>query len=224
MSAAAPRVRLTIMLSRRTSLTLPALTLAALAMLPLPSAAQYKIVGPDGRVTYTDRPPTDGSAKVIAIGRDARAAEAAAVQLPLALRQVVARFPVTLYTSPDCTPCETGRKLLTQRGVPFTERQILNDEDAAALERLSGSRTVPMLGVGSQLLRGYLEADWQSTLDVAGYPRESQLPRGWNAPSPAPLVARQAPAEPPRPRTPTPDLPPAPSTDGAAEGSGGIRF
>ncbi len=36
--------------------------LCAVSLLALPAAAQqlYKYVGPDGRVQYTDRPPTDG--------------------------------------------------------------------------------------------------------------------------------------------------------------------
>ena len=194
--------------------------LLALLLAAGASHAQYKVVGPDGRITYTDRPvAAEPGAQVQALRRDASPASSAPL-LPLELREPVARFPVTLFTSSDCPPCDSGRKLLQQRGVPYSERLVSSDDDIAALQRLSGGRTVPALTVGSQALRGFQDADWQGTLDLAGYPKTSRLPRGWAPPPPAPLVTRspepaapaqRAPAEPP-PQTP------------AAAGSGGIRF
>ena len=121
-----------------------------------PALAQYKVVDADGRVTYTDRPPVAETARVSPLGRSgapAAGSAAAEVGLPFELRQLSARFPVALYTGANCTPCEAGRQLLRQRGVPYTERQIVSDEDSAALERLSGGRTIPSLTVGSQALR-----------------------------------------------------------------------
>ncbi|HMO47588.1 MAG TPA: glutaredoxin family protein [Rubrivivax sp.] len=202
-----------------------ALALAALAAgcLALPAAAQYKVVGPDGRITYTDRPPTDGSARVSTLGREAAAPPAPQDALPQELRQLAQRFPVTLYSSADCTPCDAGRQLLLQRGVPFTEKLVASNDDAAALERLSGARTVPALTVGAQVLRGLSHDEWASYLDLAGYPRESRLPRGWQAAPATPLAARAAPAPaaPPdaparRPAAATPEAPPP--------APGGIRF
>ena len=74
---------------------------------------QYKVVAPDGRVTYTDRPPADASAKVTELGRRIAPAEPApSATLPLDLRQLVERFPVTLFTAADCAPCDRGRELL----------------------------------------------------------------------------------------------------------------
>ena len=78
---------------------------------------------------------------------------AALASLPIELRQTVARFPVTLYTSTDCSPCESGRRLLQARGVPFVERQVTSGDDAEALNRLTGGRSVPTLTIGSQALR-----------------------------------------------------------------------
>ena len=165
---------------------------AALAGLASPAWAQYKVVAPDGRVTYTDRPPADANLRVAPLGRGAPADAAAQDPLPAALRQTAARFPVTLYSSADCPPCEAGRKLLLQRGVPFTEKLILGDDDAAALQRTLGSRTVPTLTIGTQALRGLSESEWASYLDLAGYPRESQLPKGWQPAAATPLTARQS--------------------------------
>lgn len=159
-----------------------------------PAAAQYKIVGPDGRVTYTDRPPTEATGRVSTLGRGGAAAAAAteASLLPFELRQVVARYPVTFFSGENCQPCDAARQLLQQRGVPYTERRVSSDEDQQALERLVGGRMIPAMTVGAQPLRGFNPGDWASFLDAAGYPRESRLPRGWQPPPVAPLVERVA--------------------------------
>ena len=173
-----------------------------------PAGAQYKVIGADGSVTYTDRTPVDSSAKVQAMRRDGSLAattpatapaagtpaSTAPVALPFELRALVARFPVLLYTTnQDCSPCLQARNLLTQRGVPYSERSISSDDDIGALQRLTGGRSVPALTVGAQALRGFQEQDWQSTLDLAGYPKESRLPRGWQAAPISPLVALKGP-------------------------------
>lgn len=160
-----------------------------LAAAPWAAQAQYKVVGPDGSVTYTDRPPA--GAKVTAIsGRGGATPLAADSDLPFDLRQVAGRYPVTLYTAPECPPCDSGRQLLQQRGIPYTERSVTTDDDAAALERAVGGRTLPSLSIGSQGLRGFGATDWSAYLDAAGYPRTSRLPRGWQPPAVTPLTVR----------------------------------
>lgn len=175
-----------------------------LALLALPAWAQYKVVAPDGSVTYTDRPPVEANLRVTPIGRNAQAAAVAEVGLPIELRQVAGRYPVTLYTANDCAPCDSGRKLLQQRGVPYAERRISTEDDLLALERLVGARTVPALTVGAQPLRGYSESDWTSYLDAAGYPSVSKLPRSWPVPAATPLVERAAVAPAATPRAAAP--------------------
>lgn len=182
-----------------------------------PALAMYKVVQPDGSVTYTDRPPATGNARVTALGRDAGAAGGGAgaseASLPFALRQAMQRYPVTLYTSADCAPCAAGRQLLQQRGVPFRERLVLTVDDAAALERLVGGRTVPALSVGNQPLRGLSPSDWTAYLDAAGYPRTSQLPRNWPQAPVTALVERATPATTAAaPALATPAPAPAPAT------------
>jgi glutaredoxin len=202
----------------------------ALAAMALPAAALYKVVGPDGRVTYTDRPPSDGSARVSTLGRDAvNEVPAAQANLPQELRAAATRFPVTLYSAADCAPCDAGRQLLVQRGVPFTERLIVSEDDAAAMERVLGARTVPGLTIGSQVLRGLTPADWSAYLDAAGYPRESRLPGSWQAPAATTLVVRRSAGPTPAPRpaasAPARSAPaPAPSIPVVPAGGSSIRF
>lgn len=166
------------------------LFIGALAAAAWPGWAQYKIVGADGRVTYTDRPAVEAGASVSAFQRSGVIAEATPPPLPLALRQAAQRYPVTLFSATDCAPCEAGRKLLQQRGVPFIEKSISSEEDATAMEQALGARTVPSLTIGKQALRGLSEAEWSAYLDAAGYPRDSALPKNWRAAPATPLAPR----------------------------------
>jgi glutaredoxin len=161
----------------------------------LPSHAQYKVVGPDGKITYTDRPPTTTEGKLVPLTAKAGSGTAASdAPLPLELRQPASRYPVTLYTiSGACELCSSARQLLRQRGIPYAEKQVLSAEDGEALERLSGGRDIPTLGIGSQTLRGLASEVWSSYLDAAGYPRESRLPPNYVYAAPTPItVARNA--------------------------------
>jgi len=187
-----------------------------------PVQAQYKIVGSDGKVTYTDRTPSQSEGRVTALGARA-AASAPEVELPFELRRVVNRYPVTLFvTSGACEPCESGRTLLRQRGIPYTEKQVLTGEDSEALEKLSGGREAPTLTIGSQIVRGLAPDLWNGYLDAAGYPRESKLPSAWQPRPATPLVERREAAVAPAPQRPA--APEASPFDRLPATSGGIRF
>jgi glutaredoxin len=212
---------MTIPIARHPALCATGLALALVLAAPL-AHAQYKVVHPDGSVSYTDRPPVTSNVRVTPMSRPGtRALASPETNLPAELRSAVSRHPVTLYTSAECGPCDTGRRLLQQRGVPYTERRVLNEDDAAALERLLGGRTVPSLTIGAQPLRGFSEADWSAFLDAAGYPRENRLPRGWQQAEATPLAERSAPVA-PAPAAPAPAPAPAPVVPPPAPGS--IRF
>ena len=77
---------------------------------------------------------------------------ATAAPLPFELRQVVSRYPVTVYTAPNCAPCDAGRGMLVARGIPFSERSVSTMEDIEALQRISGTASLPytltMVGYG----------------------------------------------------------------------------
>jgi glutaredoxin len=168
---------------------------AALASAPA-SAQVFRIVGPDGRVTFSDRPPVQGSAAPAKAVPLPSAAAAASVQLPLELRNATGRYPVTLYSAAECGPCNQARSFLSSRGIPFTERTISTEEDVAALQRLSGGNQLPFATIGGQQMRGFSDTEWAQYLDAAGYPKTSQLPPNYrNAPA-TPLVAVQRPATP----------------------------
>lgn len=175
---------------------LPALLLLALA--GAPAHALFKVVGPDGRVTYTDRAPSPSDGRMEPVSKDTgRSSDPA---LPYALRQVASRFPVTLYTAADCgDACNMARAFLARRGVPYAERIARTQEDKEAWERIVGGTQAPTLMVGNQSLRGFAPSAWDETLDVAGYPKTSLLPASWQPPTAVPLVAPRAAAPNPAP-------------------------
>lgn len=198
-------------------MTKPALlsTLVAALVLAAPAAhALFKVVGPDGKVTYTDRPPPTGAGSVATI--DSTASSIAS--LPYALRQIAQRFPVTLYTMKDCgEACAMARTLLAQRGVPYAERLAETNEEREGWMRLVGGVEAPVLKVGQQSLRGFVPVAWNESLDTAGYPRQSTLPATYQ-PAVQPLIERRAPPE------PRPAVAPAPPPADPASNPAGIRF
>jgi glutaredoxin len=197
------------------------LTVALLLSTP-PAFAQYKVVQPDGSITYTDRPQVTTSARISPISKGGKVASTEN-ELPLDLRQAAQKYPVTLYTSKDCEPCDDGRRMGETRGVPFAEKRVSTEEDAAALERVVGTKSVPALTIGAQPLRGLSETVWGAYLDAAGYPRDNKLPRNWPKTAATPLVERVRPSEPaPAARGPAPSA--EPSAVPAQTSPSGIRF
>ena len=147
------------------------------------------------RQGHLQRPRAERQRRPRHRARRARSAPAAEPDLPFELRQIASKYPVTLYTaSGACEPCVLARQLLKQRGVPFSERQVVTDDDNDALERISGSRDVPTLMIGSQVMRGLSSEAWISYLDAAGYPRESRLPASYQYRPATPIVERREPA------------------------------
>lgn len=165
------------------------------ALLATAAQAQqvHRIVGPDGKVTFSDRAPEDKKAQSTVLST-ASGGGASNPALPSELRQVSSRFPVTLYTGESCSPCQQARQLLVQRGVPFTERSVNTNDDIDALRRLSGESALPFGTIGRQQLKGFSDAEWTQYLDAAGYPAQSRLPKGYTQPAATPLAPAKAPA------------------------------
>lgn len=187
-------------------LALNALIFVAGSMLaPLAQAQQvYRIVGPDGKVTFSDQPPPAASTAKASAGNGRPAAGVATSSLPFELKQVASKYPVTLYSGDNCVPCGAGRSLLTSRGIPFTEKTVTTAEDAQALQRLSGDSSLPFMTIGSQQLKGFSDAEWTQFLNAAGYPTSSVLPTGYRAPAPTALVTLAAAPETAKPGAGTP--------------------
>lgn len=191
-----------------------------------PAQTIYRVVGPDGRVTFSDKPPA-ASANATTMGTGGRSIGGSAAALPFELRQVTSKYPVTLYTSSNCAPCGAGRALLSGRGIPFAEKTVTTPEDIDALQRISGENSLPFLTIGGQQIKGYSDAEWTQFLNAAGYPQTSALPASYRNPAATPLVTAQKPVPAVKPeetqtqRTPAePDRAPEDTTSNPA----GIKF
>jgi glutaredoxin len=153
----------------------------------------YRWVDKDGKVQFSDAPPP-ADAKDATQRRLGGGGGDEDTQLPYATQIAKRRNPVTLYTGGDCgDACLKGRELLERRGIPYSERDVLNNaSDQEALKKLVGALFVPVLVVGEAKTKGYDEDLWQAALDSAGYPR-TRLPG--QAPSRAspPAVGTKAP-------------------------------
>ncbi len=63
---------------------------------------------------------------------------------------------VEIYTSPLCGFCHAAKRLLTQKGVSFSEIDISREPNRRAemMQRANGRRTVPQIFVGETHVGG----------------------------------------------------------------------
>lgn len=129
----------------------------------------YRWVDKDGKTHFTDTPPPADAKS----STHKRLGDAPQAELPYVVRAAVEKNPVTLYTAPSCgEPCNSARALLSERGIPFNERDAQGNANAQeALKKLVGGLEVPVLAVGSNTLKGYESGQWHAALTDAGYPR-----------------------------------------------------
>lgn len=151
----------------------------------------------EGKVHYGDRPAEDATAVeqrkfggTPASGDD---------DLSYGIRKAKQDFPVTLYVAPNCGEyCVQARALLNKRGIPFAEKNLVTKEEIDAFKAKTGGNSIPALTVGKSFLGGFEAGQWNSELDIAGYPKIAQYgarPKQPVAPVPVPPVNPETPPE-----------------------------
>lgn len=148
------------------------------ALLANPAQAEiYRSVVPDGRVIYSDRPEPQAEVQRLRFGK-----VEPQQNLPYDTQQAMRKYPVTLYVADTCGPgCDAARALLRQRGIPYTEKNLVTKEEIDAFKAAGGGDVVPVLVVGKTWLKGFSADAWQQELDLAGYPKIAP----YRPPSPA---------------------------------------
>ncbi|MCG6884943.1 MAG: glutaredoxin 3 [Silicimonas sp.] len=75
--------------------------------------------------------------------------------------------PVEIYTSPLCGYCHAAKRLLSQKGVSFSEINVSGDPERRQemMKRANGRHTVPQVFVGDRHVGGY---DDLSALERSG--------------------------------------------------------
>ena len=63
---------------------------------------------------------------------------------------------VTIYTTPTCPFCEQAKKFMRERGVSYTEHDVMEDlKKRDEMVELSGQMGVPVIVMGEQVLIGF---------------------------------------------------------------------
>ena len=152
---------------------------AALLLAGASASAQiYKWVDAKGVTHYSDTPPASKQAEVKPYG----GADAVLVPLPYELARAARTAPVTLYTMPKCSACDSGRALLKARGIPFTEKTVTTAADQDKVKEAGSDGQLPLLLVGRTKLLGFEQGEWNSALTNAAYPAKSMLPSRYRHP------------------------------------------
>jgi glutaredoxin 3 len=75
---------------------------------------------------------------------------------------------VEIYTTPWCPYCSAAKSLLDQKGVAYSEIDVVDpDKRAVMVEKAHGRRTVPQIFIGETHVGGYD--------DMAALERRGQL-------------------------------------------------
>jgi glutaredoxin len=137
-------------------------SLCALALPCAQAQTLYKIVTPDGRVVYTDHPPTQG--KVLktltpdpapATALPATAAEQLAKLQSLRAVTAVPTSGVVLYSAAWCGYCTKAKAWLAGRGIAYREVDIDTTDGMASFAQAGGGKGVPLLVANGQRVQGF---------------------------------------------------------------------
>lgn len=166
--------------------------LGFLAVMPtaIHAGELYRWMDAQGKVHYGDMPPPEAvQLETIKLPP----ATAHTEYLPYETRVAQQHFPVILYVAENCAEyCDQARNLLNERGIPFSEKMLQTQEELDAFKALSGSGSVPTLGVGKTFLKGFLAEQWHNELNIAGYPKTAPYRPPVTLPVPAPAEASEA--------------------------------
>ena len=134
----------------------------------------YKWVDEQGNVSYQDSPPPK-NVKVLDsdVLKDLKSNQGKVKELKrsnAADPVLDGSQPVMVYTADNCKPCQSVVLYLTQKEVPFIERDIRDDRHARdRLAKQSKQISVPSLFIGAEIVQGSSKSQISAALRKAGY-------------------------------------------------------
>lgn len=127
----------------------------------------YKSVGPDGKIVYGDRPPTEGrvekTMKFENLPSSALPASASSYveQLRKQKASSTASTPTSgavLYMADWCGYCTKAKADLAGKGIAYQEINIDTKDGMAAYVQAGGGKGIPLLFAKGQRVQGYSAA------------------------------------------------------------------
>lgn len=142
----------------------------------------YKWVDDDGKISYQDTPPPNKATVLDSdVLKDLKTTSAPVSELRRASDTsplLDGSQPVMVYTADNCKPCQSVILFLTQKEVPFIERDIRDDRRARdRLAKLSKQISVPSLFIGDRIVQGNSKPEITAALQEAGYLKNTNSAR-----------------------------------------------
>ncbi|MBI5783022.1 MAG: glutaredoxin family protein [Gammaproteobacteria bacterium] len=145
------------------------MALAVAGLSAAQAGALYKWMDSQGRVSYHDQPPPEGSGYRV---EEKNLGSGKKPAVDDTLGKIVEKYPVILYSVPVCGSCDLARIYLQKRKVPFTEQNLENNgELQQSLKKKLGSLSAPTIMIGEKVMKGYVESILEGELDTVGYPK-----------------------------------------------------
>jgi glutaredoxin len=132
---------------------------------PAGHAEVYKLIGPDGKVTYTDSHSEGGNStkvEVVKIDSYAGPAEVSSVG------DLAASRKVTIFTTEWCGVCRKAKSYMAGHGIAYDELDIEKSQFARTEFDQLGGRAVPVILIGKEKMTGFSPAKFEAMLIDAG--------------------------------------------------------
>lgn len=141
----------------------PALLLLVFSLFAQPAQAEiYKVIGADGKVSYTDKNPQSAAAKTEKLKVQAYAGAPSAASPNATARKV------TLLSAQWCGACRQAKAYMNSRKIAFEEWDIDRSDYARSKMRELGANGVPVILVGKQAMVGFSAERLDAMLKNAG--------------------------------------------------------
>jgi glutaredoxin len=133
----------------------------------LPAAAQvYKWTDPSGKTHYGDSPPDDAKKQELKIKIPSYEGPVEVRDWAAVIRQKAPQAPepdrITMYSTDWCPHCKNARNYFGAKGIRFTEYNVETSETGRKEYEALGGGGVPVIVVGSKVMRGFSPGKFES--------------------------------------------------------------